>query len=540
MDTTTTKTVTATASKMSNAFCYKNRPSRLPSSSSLLSSTWEWYKDMVGNHQSKLDILDESLSKLLFWLPHTGSDDIGNEGEQLKQDGVDNSFYQHESGDAAWREVGYGILSLHRLSMHLALDETETETETETRNETQNTNETANATGGGTSSSGVRKNHYGTSIRTKDTPTIAATSVRICLTVLHSVMPALISLAMLRARTNERNHKNNRNYCPNNKRISALETTSRVRLLLEQAKFLLRLSLLVPYWRQQRHQQRQDCFTTMDCDESDFGIMLNGGLYYSDQPQESIGIPWQHASALQKRRNYVGERTGWKAHNHNNNTNTTANANTNPTTATKKNGIYGCCSDITKRLVGDNKPSTNTSNNVKTAIVDLLYAFRPLLWAWLESKHHASKSIRSSSRGHLSQGQSQVLEATSPYHARDRHGDGNRSHPNNLFKGWLLCLFMDVLSIRLLEQTIRHNSGSSKRQYQNNPNPFANAEVKRRKLRLLLYALRSPVWSNHTLPVLEGVSNHFLRNIPVLGNIVETVLWDWVLYYQHPFVSEKG
>jgi hypothetical protein len=48
------------------------------------------------------------------------------------------------------------------------------------------------------------------------------------------------------------------------------------------------------------------------------------------------------------------------------------------------------------------------------------------------------------------------------------------------------------------------------------------------------------VWSTHTIPALEGVSVHLLRKIPVLGNLVETVLWDWVLYYQHPFVSEEG
>ena len=95
---------------------------------------------------------------------------------------------------------------------------------------------------------------------------------------------------------------------------------------------------------------------------------------------------------------------------------------------------------------------------------------------------------------------------------------------------------MDVLSIRLLE----HHRRPNPRYPASKSDPFAHQELKRRKMRLLLYVLRAPVWNNHTLPMLEGVSQKVLRKMPLVGNLLETVLWDWILYYQHPFVSEEG
>ena len=97
--------------------------------------------------------------------------------------------------------------------------------------------------------------------------------------------------------------------------------------MLEKAKFLLRLSLLVAYWKQQQqqqHQQQESLSAASETASADYGIMLDGGLYHSHQSQETVGIPWDRARDLQRRRNYVGERTGWKAHEkHNNNSSTT-------------------------------------------------------------------------------------------------------------------------------------------------------------------------------------------------------------------------
>jgi hypothetical protein len=498
---------------------------------------WEWYKGIAKNHRLKLDLLDDALSRLLFWLPHSNSDVGGGHPEHV----------HGESWDTAWREVGYGILSLHRLSMDLALeDDDDEDCSKEDEDEGMQTAAAAAA-----SRRRLRRNHYGSSIRTKDPPTIAATSLRICLTVLHSIMPSLISLAMLRARNNNHHYRRSPFHNSNalNRSATVAAEASRVRLMLEKAKFLLRLSLLVAYWRQQQQQQRQQ-----ETASADYGIMLDGGLYHSHQPQETIGFPWDRARDLQRRRNYVGERTGWKAHERHN-TNNTGN-----TVLEQRGGFSEKARQI---LFGGNVSNRNAS----TAVAELLYAVRPLLWAWFESRYHGSLATRRrrqgegihherlptpqgatsayniregswTKTGQQSRGIPSMLPnagATSPYNVRE----GRKGKPS-LLGGWLLCLAADVLSIRLLvgrQHQQKHDSGHN---HGLRSNPFEDSEVRRRKLRLLLHFLRAPVWSSHTLPALEGVSKNVLSKLPVVGNLLETVLWDWILYYQHPFVSEEG
>jgi hypothetical protein len=94
---------------------------------------------------------------------------------------------------------------------------------------------------------------------------------------------------------------------------------------------------------------------------------------------------------------------------------------------------------------------------------------------------------------------------------------------------------MDLLSIRLLER----NSGDINQIRTRRKNPFASEELRRRRMRLFLYVLRSPVWSQVTEPVLEGSSRGILQRIPLVGGLAETALWDWILYYKHPFVAEE-
>ena len=219
------------------------RPKSLPSLSSPLSLLWDSYRDAVHNNRLVLDILDETLSKLLFWIPHS---DTAAETEASSVASNDESFGTTTSMDAAWREIGYGILSLHRLSMDLALKDT-------------NQGESEHNT--------LRQNHYGMSIRTKNPPTMAATSARISLTVIHSLMPSLISLVVLRTKSQHRHNHNNTN--------SIAAAAAKARLVLEQAKFVLRMALLVNYWRQQTNTATDidDYQSLMHSSPIDFGII---------------------------------------------------------------------------------------------------------------------------------------------------------------------------------------------------------------------------------------------------------------------------
>jgi hypothetical protein len=105
---------------------------------------------------------------------------------------------------------------------------------------------------------------------------------------------------------------------------------------------------------------------------------------------------------------------------------------------------------------------------------------------------------------------------------------------------------MDLLSIRLIEQNKNNNSNINEIHNNHNHNNKYHRnirtedEIRRRKLRLFLYALRSPVWSTATSPILDLLSKRILQKIPLLGNFIEIYIWDFILYYQHPFISEEG
>eukprot|EP00536_Pseudo-nitzschia_multiseries_P010317 jgi/Psemu1/289030/fgenesh1_pg.309_\ len=464
------------------------RPSLLSAAGSAL---WKNYRETVHRHHHSLDLAENVLSRLLFWMPHIGTES-GEENETVTQ-----TVTQTEH---AWREAGYGILSLHRLAMHLALEHEKDEDDNHNHNHNHNHN----------------KNAYGTSIRTRDPPTIAATSVRIALTAIYSALPALMSLSVLRVsrvRALDRDGDRSRD---DGTLATADAATARARLLVEQIKFLLRMYLLVSYWRQQhtatdptgkawvgddKYDANADGDNDSDNDNdsdagsakshgtADCGILLEGGLY---RVEESIdnrpGLPWDRARALQRRRTYVGERTGWT----------------------------------------------------------LLYALRPLLWAWIESRHHRSRLLPGTGRK-----PKHNYKYNYKYEYNyDSNSNAWHKQMGKLWRGWIMCLFLDVLSLRLLEGTERsapsrsssakHRSLRSAANTANTVNPYTRDEIQRRKMRLLLYAMRSPVWSGTTLPALEKVSRTVLSRIPILGGLAETVLWDWVLYYQHPFVAEEG
>mmetsp|Transcript_24262 Transcript_24262/g.51549 ORF Transcript_24262/g.51549 Transcript_24262/m.51549 type:complete len:307 (+) Transcript_24262:150-1070(+) len=306
----------------------------------------------------------------------------------------------------------------------------------------------------------------------------------------------------------------------------------------------MRMALLVPYWRQQQQQQSANSPGTGL--PADFGILMNGGMYRVEDPnQEHAGIPWDQALSIQRRRNYVGERTGWKAPTHINDSNTNT-----PSSEAMHTGT-AWARRIAQKLFGSNGNIHNNNNavvatrNAKIAIADILYAARPLLWAWLESRHHRTRKEESLSRWR---------EQTGPL----SFGRGNNHHhkhhrPGGLARGWILCLVADLASIALLEQSKaaasastrrshhrRSSAGRTREQAVGDGDPGTTGEIRRRKLRLLLYALRAPAWEGATLPVSEGFSGTVLSRIPLLGGIAEAVLWDWILYYQHPFVAEEG
>ena len=110
---------------------------------------------------------------------------------------------------------------------------------------------------------------------------------------------------------------------------------------------------------------------------------------------------------------------------------------------------------------------------------ELLYMLRPLLWAQSQSRTGRSS-----------------------------------------FGALLLSLGIDITSLAALNDAYQRG------------NPATRYEWERRRMRLLLYLLRSPMWDRHTRPAVEGVERTVDRSIPWLGNMMVAYLQDWLYYWK--------
>lgn len=187
---------------------------------------WDSYRAHVQRHQVSLQLLDDVLTRIIFWTPPSSHD--------LSQ------------RTTRWREVMYGLISLHRLVMDLAVTQDEV------------------------------VNSYGTTLQPTAPPAVHATAMRILLTVTHNLMPTVLELA--------RSHPQRQTEC---------------RLWLERIKFVLRLALLTSYWNQMRNDEPYQVVG---------GLLRDGGMYYGGM-QHTVPTT-ANVQALKYRREYVGRRTG--------------------------------------------------------------------------------------------------------------------------------------------------------------------------------------------------------------------------------------
>ena len=144
------------------------------------------------------------------------------------------------------------------------------------------------------------------------------------------------------------------------------------------------------------------------------------------------------------------------------------------------------------------KTASRLSSLRNLMIGELLHILRPLYWASAEAQHYTIH---------------QQL-------------DGASSSSSLAFlKPWLVTLAMDLTSLGLLSNQRR--------------NRWSIEEWNRRRMKLFLYLLRSPVWSRVTSPVLER-SSWVIQKFPFWGKFIDAYLWDFIMYWKHPYVSEEG
>jgi len=383
-------------------------------------SIWESYRSFVYKHHETMDFVDGAIHRLLFWLPHHHNSD--------------------EDDISPWREVLYGLLSVNQLAMYCSQQQ-----------------------------NGPNENSYGFSVATEEEPKIAATSLRIGLHALHSLMPSILELAGILGQSSSSSSSSS-SPMVRRKRQAIL------RWRFEQIKFVIRMYLMFQYWKQMREEETSR--KRIPNKESSFfpqiqpGIMLSGGIYHP--MVDSVGISTEELQRILRRRVYCGRRTGLKI---------------------STDQQAGESHDLVEG------PTSKTM--IRQILGEILYSLRPLLWAGAEARiaHRTTPSTSGGTRSRLS------------------------SDP--LLTPWVSTFAMDVLSLGLLSPESR------------NGNPISKEEWNRRRMKLLLYLLRSPIWNHTTTPILERTSAVSQR-IPFFGRIFDSYLWDWILYWKHPFVSEEG
>ena len=395
-------------------------------------SWWQQYPNWIHRHRDTLWLLDASASRLLSLLPV---------GQYPPRSSPNDPADEADTSSSSWRPIAWGLLELHRLLLDWA--------EEHHQDAAQHPNNSCCGT---------------TSVQVTPPPAHAA-HLRWALTALHTLAPVALELVMATQRQ--------RSY-------PQQQQQARVRRTIERLRFVLRLTLLLSYWKRlQQQQQQQPSAVSVPP-----GLLLHGGRTYYDHHQStySATIPTLEQEQYRIQRNqYVGPRTGRRL-------------------------------QITNRYINSNNLSTTSTETIRwrTYLGELLYILRPLLQAEVEAF-----AVASSSRGAAwSSSQQQRLEKYS----------------------WLGGLVLDLLSLQCLRCTTTTASTSSTL---NNNNPATVQEWHRRRLRLLLYLLRAPVGGRVTEPVMQRMAHVAQQRIPLVGGWVHNYLWDtW--YYWKEYRLEEG
>ena len=568
-----------------------------PSSTTIGRSTWDsykaWYIQFVKRNYQHIDFVEETIARCVFWFPHPTTDT--------------NTTTSTTTTTEAGREVCYGLLALHRIVVHLAVQAAPRGAEENDYDHEYTGYGTTLHTQQPTALLGLRGS-------SSSSPPPSPISIRLGLTLLQALLPAVLALTELRVQSRPSTHTTAIS-TRDTKSTTTTTASSRVRFLVEKIKFLLRMYLLVSYWKQQlsiqqqqqqQQQQPEPSYDEKDTDKEntagsamgcgDIGLLREGGMYRIEGTSQ--GLTWEQHTALQRRHTYFGQRTGWTVNVQDDDRKTNVDKENQGLWGQKRIGRCRWRS-LKHTLFGNSSSSNKLTHNSRTILGELLYTVRPLLWALFESRNNELISTRppqeprrkevveeqqwtitspqssgssSSTSTSTSTSTSKRGSVFSVLFAKNRkiktwlsellflleEGRGGETETDGrglnkyktkstyLLRGWILCFAMDLVSLRLLDPQQRHTSSSCHnkndgRQYTRYRNRHTDDELQRRKVRLWLYLLRGPVWSTISAPVLGWFARYVLQHIPFgVGRILEVYLWDWVLYYQHPFIAEEG
>ena len=318
-------------------------------------------------------------------------------------------------------------------------------------------------------------------------PIISTTHLRFGLDMLQSLYP--LSQEIVRILCTVRSSFFNRNSSNNNSHESHILSASisyrqaLVRRYIEWTRLVLRLTLFIRYWKRfrllwKRHYSPRPVP----------GLMQPGGRWScnSDDEQE------HQRRRMIERNQYVGKRTGRCI------------------VATTTNPIDH---HRTAHATSNQSSESTTSWHFARIVVgELLYMCRPVVQVESEVRSFRSRDNRASSR---------------------------------LWNGWVTSLCMDIMSIICLNTLqpnvehiyIRQPQSHIQQQYNNCTNPATVYELQRRKMRLWMYLLRSPIWEIYTERMVQRCSD-ILYRLPLLGGFLREYMNDYIYYWKFYRVEE--
>lgn len=351
-------------------------------------SLWQAYSRLVERYLVLLEFTDDAISRLLFFSPLSSK----------------------EQGASRWREVIWGLLQLHRLTIDMALRQ---------RRHLP-----------------IEINDFGTTISIQNSE-VPSKSVRIALTVLQGLGPTLQEIMRATTRSDVI------------LRRRQLQTKS----MIERLRFILRLYLLTNYWKEfwrERSSFRKKGWKTLLP-----GLLMQGGMF----PIHSFPPTILQEKARIEREHYVGRRSG------------------------RMLRESRCQGPLTHGWF-----SSSVQQTSQLLLGEILYIIRPM--------YQAEAELR------------------------------NDGKPSKLLRSWVNCLVMDTIALWNLRSATREGNHSTK------------GEWKRRRLRLLLYMLRAPIWEEVTQPTVARMGK-LLDRMPIFGRLVSNYVWEW-LFYWRLYRAEEG
>lgn len=464
---------------------------------------WRAYLRRVRRSQSFLLMADDLVERLMFFAP------VGNQRQQR------------------WTEVVFGVLQLNRLSIDLA----------------EQQREGLEGCGDG---DGQERNPYGTSVAvsrssssssaaartTTTTNNFPAVGVRIALTIIQCLWPVVEQVAA------SGSGGGTTTMASSIQRDTTQRRQARARSLMERVRFLLRLSLLFNYWREFAATKKRILMTQRgenhdiaedgegsSCQRDEEavlpGLLLDGGLYNNSPSEASAPTVEQERSRFERSR-YIGRRTGRKIH-------AEAAGQRRPSSnGHPSNEGNDTSSGHSGRL--SSSPPQRRMKMFRIVVGELLYIIRPLIQAEVQQQQEQSKF------GIIAPARNVLLDRTIQQSAASNGRD-------TMMKLWISCLSLDLASLFVLRDGGDRQERRPRRRSESSPasaawNAVTHDEWNRRRWRLLLYLLRSPIWDRYTQPTAERVGDA-AGYVPLVGGLLQNYLWDW-LYYWKLYRAEEG